>query len=153
MSGATPRVIGIFLLAGTLVSYLTLWATERWLLLVENLRHEDVVPLGLFGALALTLVWILPGQAFVSILAGLFFSFFKKVPLWFVLFVMIPACALMLTYRDISDRGNWVEKGDVGKLLYWSFVVAPGELLRARFIAASVARTDKPLNAAKGDGS
>ena len=138
MTKTTPRVFWTFLLVGILASYWVLWATERLYLFVESVAPEEVLPMGLFGALVLTCVWVLPAQAFATIVATLFFSFFKRVPLWFVLLVVIPICGLIVTYRDISDRYETIQRGDFWKLLYWTLVIAPGELLSAKFVSRGV---------------
>jgi hypothetical protein len=131
----TPRVFWTFLFVGILASYCVLWATERLYLFVEGVSPEEVLPMGLFGALVLTCVWVLPAQAFVAVVATLFFSFFKRVPLWLVLLVVIPICSLVVTYRDISDRYDTIQKGDFWKLLYWTLVIAPGELLSVMLVS------------------
>jgi hypothetical protein len=137
VSTATPRVFAIFLIGGTSLACLMLWATERLLLLAQNppLSYDDALPMGLFGALVLSCVWVLPGQAVVAILASFFFSFFKRIPVWFVLSVLVPVCALIVTYRDISDRHDAIQKSDYRKLLYWLLIITPGELLCARVVS------------------
>jgi hypothetical protein len=72
-------------------------------------------------------------------LATLFFSFYRRLPLWFVIGVLIPLCALIVTYRHITDSRDWVERHDYRKLPYWTLVVAPAELLCARYVAKRIA--------------
>jgi hypothetical protein len=130
---------------------LVFWATERLYLVVEDISYEQVLPMGLFGALVLTCVWVLPAQAFVTILATLFFSFFKRVPVWFVVVVIIPICGLIVTYAAISDRYDAMQKSDFRKLLYWTFVVAPGELLSAKLVSRSTGQLRKDASARIGE--
>jgi hypothetical protein len=153
VSTGTPRVFWVFLVGGTITSYLILWLTDRLFLFVESpeLSYEDTLHAAWFSALALTGVWIFPAQAFVTILATLFFSFLKRISLWFVFFVMIPLCALIVTYRDISDSRDWIEKGDVRKLLYWTLVVAPAELLCAKYISMKTAQSSSRAGTTTGD--
>ena len=153
MRKATAPVFWIFLIGGTLVSYLVLWSTERWLIVVENLSYEEVLPPGLIGLFFLTCVWVFPAQTFVTILASLFFSFFRRIPLWFVLFIMIPVCGLIVTYRDISDRHESIEKSDFRKLLYWTFVITPGQLICAKLISIRTVRLSNAASTAVGDES
>jgi hypothetical protein len=134
-----------------LSSYLVLWATERLYLFVEGISYEQVLPMGLFGALVLTCVWVLPAQAFVTIVATLFFSFFKRVPIWFVVVVVIPICGLIVTYAAISDRYDTIQEGDFRKLLYWTFVVAPGELLSAKLVSRAIGQLPKDASARVGE--
>jgi hypothetical protein len=114
-----------------------LWMTERLFLLVQNppLSYDDVMSAGLFGALVLSLVWVLPGQLFAAVLATTFFSFLKRIPLWFVLLVLIPVCGLIAAYRDITDGHDRIQKSDYRDLLYWLLVVTPGELLSAGIVS------------------
>gem|GEM_PF-7089755 len=138
MSSGTPRVVVIFLAGGTFVSWLVLWLTGRLFFFVHDTSYDEVIPPAWFAYLALSIVWIFPGQLFISAIAGLFFSFFKRVPFWFVLSVLVPICGLIVTYRDISDRSYTIVAGDFRKLLYWMLVVAPGALLCAKFVALKV---------------
>jgi len=138
VSAATPRVVAIFVIVGTLVSWLMVWMTERLFLFVHNGSYEHVLPPGLLGHFVLSLAWILPAQVLVAVLSGVFFSLFKRVPLWFVLSILIPVCGLTVTYRDVSDRPGAIQRSDYQKLLYWIFVITPGELLCARIVATKV---------------
>ena len=137
MKLATPRVFANFLIVGTSATCLMLWTTEKLFLLTQNppLAYDDVMPAGLFGAFVLSLVWVLPGQLSTAVLAAIFFSFFKRVPLWFVLLVLIPVCGLIATYRDITDGHDTIQKSDYRKLLYWLLVVTPGELLSGGIVS------------------
>ena len=150
MIGAMSRVFWTFLACGTASSLLVLWATERLYLLVEGSSFEEVST-GLFAALALTCIWVLPAQLFVTIVATLFYSFFKRLPLWFVIVVIIPVCGLIVAYWDISDRSDTIQKSDYRKLLYWTLVVAPGELLGAVFVSRAAARSLKHASAGGGE--
>jgi hypothetical protein len=94
---------------------------------------------------------VLPAQAFVTIVATLFFSFFKRVPIWFVVVVVIPICGLIVTYAAISDRYDTIQKGDFRKLLYWTFVVAPGELLSAKLVSRAIGQLPKDASARVGE--
>jgi len=147
---ATPRAFAIFLFGGTIAACLMLWVTGRLFLFVQDppFSSDSVNPPGLFGAAALTLFWILPGQVFAAVLAGLFFSFFKRIPLWFVLAVLIPVCGLAATYRNVSDRDDPLQRSDYRKLLYWLLVVTPGELLCMR-----LASNQLPAQTAVGSGA
>jgi hypothetical protein len=145
------RVFWTFLVCGTTGSLLVLWATERLYASVEGISYEQVLPTGLFGALALTCVWVLPAQLFVTIVATLFFSFFRRLPLWFVIVVIIPICGLMVAYWDISDRSDTIQKSDFRKLLYWTLVVAPGEVLGATLVSRAAARSLKHASARGGE--
>jgi hypothetical protein len=138
---ATARVFATFLIVGTIVAWPMLWMTERVLLSIQDppLSYNEVLSAGLLGAFALSLVWVLPGQLFVAVLASLAYSFFKRVPLWLVLLVLIPACGLIATYRDLSDRGDAIQRSDYRKLLYWLVIVTPGELLCARIVSRKFA--------------
>jgi hypothetical protein len=149
--GAMSRVFWTFLVCGTMSSLLVLWATERLYAFVEGISYEWVLPVGLFAALALTCLWVLPAQLFVTIVVTLFYSFFKRVPVWFVLVVVIPVCGLIVAYLDISDRSDTIQKSDFRKLLYWIFVVAPGELLGAMLVARAAARSLKHASARGGE--
>jgi hypothetical protein len=151
VSSATPRVFAIFLVGGTLVSWLVLWLTGRLFFFVHDTSYDEVIPPAWFAYLALSLVWILPGQIFVAAVAGLFFSFFKRVPFWFVCSVLIPICGLIVTYRDITDRIYTIATSDLCKLLYWMFVVTPGALLCTKFVALKVQTLNR--GAAVADGS
>jgi hypothetical protein len=152
LNRASLRVFGVFFVGGTLASCLTLWLTDRLLWLVERpgLPYEPL-PGAWIGTLVLTLVWVSPAQLFVTTLATLYFSFLKRVSLWFVLFVMIPLCALIVTYRDISDCCDRIERGDIRKLLYWTLVVAPAELACAGYISMKVAPSPGSVGAKTGD--
>jgi hypothetical protein len=145
------RVFWTFLVCGTTGSLLVLWATERLYASVEGISYEQVLPIGLFGALALTCVWVLPAQLFVTIVATLFFSCFRRLPLWFVIVVIIPICGLMVAYWDISDRSDTIQKSDFRKLLYWTLVVAPGEVLGATLVSRAAARSLKHASARGGE--
>jgi len=149
---ASLRFLGIFFIGGLLVSFLILWLTDHWLWMVERpgLPYEPL-PGVWFGALVLTLVWIGPAQAFVAILATLYFSFMKCLPLWFVLFVVIPLCALIVTFRDISDCCDRLERSDMSKLLYWTLVIAPAELLCARYVSMKIVPRPESTGANTGD--
>ena len=147
MIGAMSRVFWTFLVCGTTSSLLVLWATERLYLIAEGISYEAVLPVGLFGALALTCIWVLPAQIFVTTLATVFFSFSRRVPLWFVIVVVIPICGLIVAFWDISDRSDTIRKSDYRKLLYWTLVVAPGELLGAMLVARAAARSPKHASA------
>ena len=152
MRATTSRVFWIFLVGGTLVSYLVLVMTEHWFRIVENVSYEEILSPGL-AYFFLTCVWILPAQAFVTILASLFFSFFRRIPLWFVLLIMIPVCGLIVTYRDVSDRYDSVQLSDFRKLLYWTLIITPGELLCVRFIAMRKFQIPDRSSTAVGDGT
>jgi hypothetical protein len=149
--GAMSRVFWTFLVCGTTGSLLVLWATERLYASVEGISYQQVLPIGLFGALALTCVWVLPAHLFVTIVATLFFSFFRRLPLWFAIVVMIPICGLMVAYWDISDRSDTIQKSDFRKLLYWTLVVAPGEVLGATLVSRAAARSLKHASARGGE--
>lgn len=143
----TPYVFATFLIGGTFLSWLVFGATERIFLFAQNPPEsfDDFLPMGLFGSFVLSCAYILPAQAFVSVLASLYFSFFKRIPIWFVLLVVIPLCGSIVTYRNVSDRDKTLQREDFRTLLYWMLVVTPGELLCAKFVAtrfavASVAR-------------
>ena len=140
MSLATPRVFAVFVVLGTSTACLMLWVTERLLLYVQDppLSYDDVLSPGLFGAFATSLVWVLPGQLIAAVLAALFFSFSKRIPLWFILSVLIPLCGLIATYRNITDRYDTIQWNDYRMLLYWLLVVTPGELLCARVVSKKV---------------
>jgi hypothetical protein len=120
-------------------------------LLVEGISSEKVLPMGLFGALVLTCVSVLPAQAFVTVVATLFFSFFKRVPIWFVVLAVIPMSGLIGTCRDISDRYDTIKTGDFRKLLYWSLVIAPGELLGARLVSRATGQLSNYASASVGE--
>jgi hypothetical protein len=141
VSMRTPYVFATFLVGGTVFSWLIFLATEQLFLFAQNppISPDDVIPMGLFGSFVLSCVYILPAQAFVSVLAGIFFSFFKRVPIWFVLLMMIPICGSMVTYRSVSDRHGALQREDVRTLLYWLLVVTPSELLCARIVATRFA--------------
>jgi hypothetical protein len=134
---ATGRIFAIFLIVGTGVTCFMVWMTARLLFLVQDppAPYEDVLSPG-FGALVLALVWALPGQLLAATLAGLCFSFFKRIPLWLVLLVLIPVCGLFATYQNISDSRYSINKSDYRKLLYWLLVTSPGELLGARIVTS-----------------
>jgi hypothetical protein len=149
--GAMSRVFWTFLVCGTTGSLLVLWATERLYASVEGISYEQVLPIGLFGALALTCVWVLPAQLFVTIVATLFFSFFRRLPLWFAVVVMIPICGLIVAYWDISDRSDIIQKSDFRKLLYWTLVVASGEVIGATLVSRAAARSLKHASARGGE--
>jgi hypothetical protein len=149
--GAMSRVFWTFLVCGTMSSLLVLWATERLYAFVEGISYEWVLPVGLFAALALTCLWVLPAQLFVTIVATLFYSFFKRLPLWFVIVVVIPICSLMVAHWDISDRSDTLQKSDLRKLLYWTLVVAPGELLGATLVARASARLPRHASVRGGE--
>jgi hypothetical protein len=151
VSKPTPRMFWTFLFCGTFSSCLVLWARERLHLLVEAISPEKVLPRGLFGALVLTCVSVLPAQAFVTVVATLFFSFFGRVPIWFVVLVVIPMCGLIVAYRDISDRYDTIQTGDFRKLLHWSLVIAPGELLGARLVSRATGQLSKGASASVGE--
>jgi hypothetical protein len=148
--GAMSRVFWTFLVCGTMSSLLVLWATERLYLFVEGSSYEEV-SMGLVGALLLTCIWVLPAQVFVTTLATLFFSFFNRLPLWFVIVVVIPICGLIVAFWDISDRSDTIQKSDFRKLQYWTLVVAPGELLGAMLVSRAAARSPKHISARAGE--
>jgi hypothetical protein len=137
----TPYVFASFLIGGTAFSWMIFGATERLFLFAQNppASLDGYLPMGLFGSFVLSCVYILPGQAFVSVVASLYFSFFKRVPIWFVLLVIVPLCGSIATYRNLSDRNNALQREDIRTLLYWLMVVTPGELLCARFVAMKFA--------------
>ena len=137
MSLATPRVFAVFLIPGTSIPCLMLWMTWRLFLYVQDplLSYDDVLTSAPIGALGTSLLWVLPGQLLAAVLAGLSFSLFKRIPLWFVLAVLIPVCGLIATYRDITDRYDTIQGSDYRKLLYWLVIVTPGELLCAGIVA------------------
>jgi hypothetical protein len=116
-------------------------ATERLFLFAQNPPDslDGYLPMGLFGSFVLSCAYVLPGQAFVSILASLYFSFAKRIPIWFVLLVIIPLCGSIATYRNVSDRYNTMQREDLRTLLYWLLVVTPGQLLCARFVSTRFA--------------
>jgi len=147
VSTSTPRVFWTFLLGGAFVSFVIVWLTDPLLIWISrpDLSY-DPLPLSWIGALALTLVWVLPAQAFVGILATLYFSFHRRLPMWFVIGVLIPLGVLIVTYRHITDSRDWVERHDYRKLLYWTLVVAPAELLCARHVAKKIAASERPAN-------
>ena len=151
MISAMSRIFWILLSCGTLGACLVLWATERLYLVVEGIAYEEVLSMGLFGALALTCIWVLPAQLFVTIVATLFYSFFRRLPLWFVMAFVIPVCGLILACWDISDKSDTIQKGDVRKLLYWMFVVAPGELIGATLVSRDTGRLPNHTNAGVGE--
>jgi hypothetical protein len=136
VSMRTPYVFASFLIGGTLISWLVFGATERLFLFAQNPPEslDGFLPMGLFGSFVLSCAYILPGQAFVSVLASLYFSFFKRIPIWFVLLIVVPLCGAMVTYRNVSDRDKTLQRGDFRTLLYWMLVVTPGELLSAKFV-------------------
>jgi hypothetical protein len=137
---ASLRVFGVFFVGAPFVSFLMLCLTQRWFWLVERLGFPyEPSPVHWFEAFLLTLVWIVPAQAFVTVLATLYYSFFKRIPLWFVLSAMIPLCALIVTYKDISDCCDRIERGDIRKLLYWTLVITPAELMCARYVSRKIA--------------
>jgi len=137
----TPYVFATFLIGGTLLSWLVFGATERIFLFAQNPPEslDGFLPMGLFGSFVLSCAYILPAQAFVSVLASLYFSFFKRIPIWFVLLVVIPLCGSIVTYRNVSDRDKTLQREDFRTLLYWMVVVTPAELLCAKFVAAKFA--------------
>lgn len=145
MTITTPRVVLIFLGVGTLASYLVLLATERLLLFVEypQRSYEEIQQLaaGPLGILVVTCLLVLPAQVVTSAFAGLAFSFTRRVPLWTVL-LLVPLCGLFATYRDVTLDGYpaTISLGlnEVRKLLYWTFVVSPGQLVSAAIVAKSV---------------
>ncbi len=94
------------------------------------------------AAFTLGLIWVLPAQIFNATAAALVFSFAKRMPLLFVLTFMIPVCALIVTYRDISDCCDRIVPSDITKLLYWTLVVAPAELLCARYVSMMLHSTN-----------
>jgi hypothetical protein len=148
---ATPRVFAIFLFLGTSIACLMLWMTWRLFLYVQNplLSYDEVLTSALVGAVGTSLLWVLPGQLLAAVLAALSFSKFKRVPLWFVLAVLIPVCGLIATSRDIADRYDTIQGNDYRKLLYWLLVVTPGELLSARVAKKFVPQAAQGL---QGDG-
>jgi hypothetical protein len=137
VNSATPRVFAIFLIGGTSVACVMLWTTERLFLLAQNppLSYDDTLPMGFFGAFVMSCVWVLPGQAVAAVLAALSFSFLRRVPLWLVVSVLAPLCALIVTYRDIADGHDGIQASDYRKLLYWLLVITPGELLAAKIVS------------------
>jgi chromate transport protein ChrA len=148
---ALSRVFWILLVCGTLGSCLVLWATERLYLFVEGISYEEVLSVGLFGALALTCIWVLPAQLFVTIVAALFYSFFRRLPFWFVIAFVIPICGLIVACWDISDKSDTIQKNDYRKLLYWMFVVAPGELVGATLVSRETGRLPNHTDARVGE--
>ncbi len=136
MNLATARVFAVFLILGTSIAGLMLWMTWRLFLFVQDplLSYDDVLTSALIGALGTSLLWVLPGQLLAAVLAGLSFSLLRRIPLWFVLVVLIPLCGLIATYRDITDRYDTIQASDYRKLLYWLLVVTPGQLLCARIV-------------------
>ncbi|MGJ4881208.1 MULTISPECIES: hypothetical protein [unclassified Bradyrhizobium] len=133
MNFRTPRVFAIFLLGGTLISAPVIWLTGPLLLQVERPREGAVVDL--FAAFALSLAWILPAQLFVATAAALQVSFSKRISWPFALFFVIPVAALTITYRDIVDCCDRLVPSDVQKLLYWTMVVTPAELICAWYVS------------------
>jgi hypothetical protein len=59
------------------------------------------------------------GLLLAATLAALYFSFFKRIPLWLVLLALIPVCGLFATYQNISDSRYSINKSDGWKLMYW----------------------------------
>ncbi|MGA2994185.1 hypothetical protein [Bradyrhizobium sp.] len=137
MKLATGRVSAIFLVGGTGTTCLVMWMTMRVLFLVQDppIPYEDVL-FPWFGAPVLTLVWAFPGLLLAATLAALYFSFFKRIPLWLVLLALIPVCGLFATYQNISDSRYLINKSDRWKLMYWLLVTSPGQLLCARIVAS-----------------
>jgi hypothetical protein len=134
---ATWRVFAIFLAGGTGATCLVMWITMRVLFLVQDppISYED----GLspwFGAPVMTLIWAFPGLLLAVTLAALYFSFFKRIPLWLVLLALIPVCGLFATYQNISDSRYSINKSDGWKRMYWLLVTSPGQLLCARIVAS-----------------
>lgn len=144
MTWSTPRVFAIFLLGGTLLSILIVWLTVPLLRLVERPNESDLVVTGWLAALVLGLIWILPAQALNATAAALMFSFSKRMPLLFVLAFLIPVGVLIVTYRDILDCCDRIVPSDVKKLLYWTLVIAPAELLCAWYVSKTLHSPNDP---------
>ncbi|GLH81658.1 hypothetical protein SSBR45G_65670 [Bradyrhizobium sp. SSBR45G] len=140
MNLRTPRIFAIFWLGGTLISALMIWLTTPLLVLVAGvgdslLAQWDALGVRLIAALGLGVAWVMPGQLFVATAVAIQFSFLKRLRWPFVVFVMIPAAALLATYRDIADCCERPVPSDVQKLLYWTMIMAPAELICAWYVS------------------
>jgi hypothetical protein len=134
MSWKTLRVFAIFLLGGTLIAAHMIWLTTPLLTRIER-PEGDVLVVGWIATFALGLVWILPAQCFVAAAAALQFSFLKRFSWPFVVFIIIPLAALIVTYRDVADCCDRLVPSDIRKLLYWTLIVAPAEVLCAWYVS------------------